>query len=400
MFAGSLLIEVRFPAIGFSAANLCVPLSAVALAWMRRHSLRDALERHRLVLAAGLGVYAWTWISAINGVEPALSMRYATKYSAHVITFAALLVFLDRRSTTEAAQRVAYGFLVVLGVLGVVEYCFPESPFFTFFRRQPAAHPRVVSLMIWPNQFAVLMAIAIAWGAALLHRRRIVPIVYYGAAPFLVVALALSGGRGGWLVLIVLFAIMTPARIISVKQAAVTLAAFALALVMFSIPAAQLGLTGVAGRPLVRATVNGTSPPRETLVTRVRLWRSAIAEIERHPISGIGLEVFATRIGPQIVPQYWINTHNLFLNIAVELGLVGAGLAAVFLYVLLRAGNPREWTTTVPLLGVVVGQLFDCFTYDHAFMTFTLFFAASYASLPPEQFASGVAKSPRQSYSN
>lgn len=415
MFAGSLLIEVRLPAIGVSAATLCVPLSAAALAWMRRDALREAFERYRPLLGAALAVYAWMWISAIGGFDPALSIRYVVKYTNYFVAFAALLVFLDRRPTTEAAQPVAYGFLVVLGVFGVVEYWQPQASFFTFFRRQPTAHPRVVSLMIWPNQFAVLMAIAIGWGATLLNRRKISPLSFYAATPFLGFTLALSGSRSGWLVFIVLFAVLALARVVSLRQAAAASAVFALALITFSIPRAQLGLTGVATLPIEGLITmhsvepggtdpstearppRGTGPPRETLLKRVQLWRAAIVEIERHPVSGIGLEVFANHIGPRIVPEYWINTHNLFLNVAVELGLVGAGLAAAFVYVLLRTGNRRDWTTTIPLLGVVVGQLFDCFTYDHTFMTCALFFAASYASLPP-QSVSVETRSPQPSY--
>jgi O-antigen ligase len=394
MFSGSLLIEVRLPEIGFSAANLCVPLGAVALAWMRRDCLVDALARHRFLLAAALVLYAWAWISALQGDEPALSVRYALKYAAHFVVFAALLVFFCRRGTAEAAERIAYGFLVVLGVLGVAEHWFPQSPLFTFFRQPPGAQPRVASLMIWPNQFAVLIAIAVTWGAALLHRRRIAAFGYYAATPFLLLALALSGSRSGWVVLGTVSTVLTLAHVMTVKQAAAIAAVFALALTTFRVPTAQLGLTGVGGLPLESAFGTGdgkpppgTAPPRVSVAARFELWRAAIEQLERRPVSGIGLEVFANRIGPRVTQQYWINTHNLLLNIAVELGLVGAALFVVFAGVLLFSGDPREWTATIPLLGAGIGQVFDCFTYDHAFMAFAVFFAASYASRPPAEAA-------------
>ena len=76
--------------------------------------------------------------------------------------------------------------------------------------------------------------------------------------------------------------------------------------------------------------------------------------IAQHPLSGLGPEVFATTIGPRITGQHGINTHNLALNLATDVGLVGLGL----------------------------GQIVDCFTYDYTFVTFGLFFASCYASAP------------------
>lgn len=401
LFTSSLLIEVRLPMSGFSAANLGVPLFAFVLAWLRRAALANALQRHRRLLAAALAVYVWTWISAAIGLDPTFSIRYVVKYTAHLVVFACFLVFLDHRTTTESAQRTAYYFLAVLGALGVVEHWLPQSSFFTFFRNQPAVHPRVASLMIWPNQFAVLMGIGVGLGATLAHRRRIAAGGFYATVPAFLLALALSGSRSGWLVLSVLLPMLTVARVLTVGRSAAIAAAFALALITFAVPTAQLGLTGIGGLPLERllkptVTSNtapghaadtvrapkGTSPPRATLVPRLALWRAAIDEIRRHPISGIGLEVFAVQIGPTITGHGWINTHNLFLNVATELGLVGFALFVGFLWALLRAGDPWCWRTALPLLGIGVGQIFDCFTYDHAFMTLAVFFAASYASLP------------------
>jgi O-antigen ligase len=179
-------------------------------------------------------------------------------------------------------------------------------------------------------------------------------------------------------------------RVITSRALAAICAGFAVILITFPVPTAQLGLTGVPGLPLAgrmhaavpQAPISGTTTPVQTLGTRLDLWRAAVDEIEQRPFTGIGLEVFANTIGPRITGQHWINTHNLFLNIATELGLIGLVLVVIFLFELGRSGDPRHWSTSLPLLGIGVGQLFDCFLYDHAFMTFTVFFAACYASLP------------------
>ena len=79
-----------------------------------------------------------------------------------------------------------------------------------------------------------------------------------------------------------------------------------------------------------------------------------------------------------------INTHDLPLDLATDLGLVGLVLAAVWLAVLLRAGDLRRGTASLPLLGLGLGQIVDCFTYDYTFIVFGLIFAACYASVPRE----------------
>ena len=389
LFASSLLVEVRLPIVGFSACNLAVPVAAVALAWRERASIAGVIRAYPRLLAAALAVYAWAWVSAVNGELPALSTWYVAKYTGHLVVFVALLAFLRRRAAVAPAQRAAYHVLVVLAVLGVVEYVAPEWGLFTFFRPSPGRYPRVTSVLISPNQFGVLTAVAVAFGAALAHARAIRALVHAAALPVLLLALALCGSRNGWLVFAVLVLVLTAAHVLALRAATAMVAGLALLLLTFPVPTTQLGLDGVPGLPLtelLRAAppppLVGMNTPAETLQPRTALWKAAIAEIQRHPVSGIGLEVFANTIGPRITQQHWINTHNLFLNVATELGLVGLALFLVFLAELVRCGDPWCWTTSIPLLGIGVGQLFDCFIYDHAFMTFAVFFAACYASVP------------------
>jgi O-antigen ligase len=387
LFASSFLVEVRLPVAGISASNLAVPLAAVALALCARGSVAATLRSHRALMASALAVYAWAWISAANGLFPALSCWYVAKYSGHLLVFASLLVSLHRRAAPAPATRAAHHVLVVLAVLGVIEYWWPDFHLLSVFRAPPRVQPRISSLLVWPNQLGVLMAIGAASSAALWRERRIARLGHAAALVLLLVALALSGSRSGWLVLTVLLLVLEVVHVLTARALAAIGAGFALLLITFPVPTAQLGLDGVPGLPLAEALHpqpharrGGTTPPAQSLQSRLVLWQAALAEIEQRPLTGIGLEVFANRIGPRLTGQYWINTHNIFLNIATELGLVGLGLVVVFLVVLARSGDPRDGPASLPLLGVGLGQIFDCFLYDPAFMTFTVFFAARYAS--------------------
>jgi O-antigen ligase len=396
LFAAATLVVIRLPLVNLAANNLIAPLFAVSLAWRERHTAAAALRRHaRLLLATAL-LYAWVWLSVLNGVLPALSMRMAAKYGGYLVVFGCLLVLLQRRREWLQAQRTVHAVLVVLGVLGVLEYWFPTFPFVQV-RGQQILYPRVASLLLWPNQLGVLMAIGVAFGSALRREGRLATWADNATQPVFLLALALSGSRNGWCTFAGLLAVSTAMRVISVRRAVVLGLGLLFLLLTFPVPTAQLGLRDVPGLPLSQlaagiappdlshmTTLAHVTTPAQTLAPRLLLWRAAIAEIGQHPLSGLGPEVFATTIGPRITGQAGINTHDLLLNLATDLGLVGLLLAAVWLTVLLRAGDLRRWTTSLPLLGLGLGQIVDCFNYDYTFIVFGLFFAACYASVPRE----------------
>jgi O-antigen ligase len=390
LFAAATLVQTRLPVGNLSANNLAAPLFAVSLAWRERGTAVVALRRHRRLLTATALLYGWVWLSALNGVLPVLSLRIAAKYGGYVVVFGCLLVLLQQRATWHRAQRTVHAVLVAFGILGAIEYWFPVFPFWQV-RGQLILYPRVASLLLWPNQFGVLMAIGVVFGGALRHEGRLPTWADNATQPVFLLALVLSGSRNGWCTFAALLAVSTVVRVISVRRAAVLGLGFFLLLLTFPVPTAQLGLRGVPGLPLSKFAagiappdLSHTNTPAQTLTSRLTLWRAAIAEIEQHPLSGLGPEGFATTIGPRITGQVGINTHDLPLHLATDLGLVGLVLAAVWLAVLLRAGDLRRGTASLPLLGLGLGQIVDCFAYDYTFIVFGLIFAACYASVPRE----------------
>jgi O-antigen ligase len=385
LFSSTFLVQIRLP-LALSANNLAVPVFALALAFRARASVDPVRRAHRNLFRATALVYVWLWVSSLNSVLPALSARIAVKDTAYLIVGFSFLLVLHRPTSLRPALRTVYLILVALAALGVLEYWQPVFPFVAL-RGQPAIHPRVASLFVWPNQFGVLMAIAVALGATLQHGGYLRPVYFRAPLVLFLVALALSGSRDGWFVLATLLVVLAAVRVITIGQLVRISGAFALVLLTFPVSTAQLGLREVSRlpRPGFLEVEGGhdlsyTTSPAQTLTPRLQLWRAALGEIRRHPLTGIGLEVFSNTIGPSLTGQYGINTHDLLLNVTTELGLIGLALFVFWLWVLFRSGDPRDWTTSVPLLGIGLGQIFDCFTYDYAFMTFSFFFIASYAS--------------------
>lgn len=383
LLVGSLVDRPALPLADVAPRNLIVPLCAVALAWRHRAGAWPALRAQRPLLLATGALYAWTWISAALGEAPAHSLRYAAKYGSHVLVFVCLLAALRGTGAGRRALPVAYWFLVGVAALGIVEYVAPAL-FDAAGGRSPV-YPRVASLLFWPNQLGVLAAVALALGIALWREGHLAARAVAIGSAALVLTLALAASRNGWGVCLVLLALLRWRGVLSSHAAAAVAAGLALAVLTFPAPAAQLGIRHAA-LPLARhltgaeSTANGTSPPADALLSRRALWSAAWQHLRQHPVTGIGLEAFATGIGPHITGQPWINTHNLALNVAVELGLVGLVLFAVWLAVLARAGDRADPTTALPLLGLGLGQMVDCFIYDPTFMTCTALLAACYAT--------------------
>jgi O-antigen ligase len=386
LFESAFLVQYRLPIVGLSANNLAVPVCALALAVLSRSSIEPTWRAHRRLLGSTALVYVWVWVATASSTLPALSARFAVKCAAYLIVGFCFLVLLHRRAAIRPARRTVYAILVALAAGGILEYWLPLVPFVAL-RGHLATYPRVASFFLWPNQFGVLMAVAVALGATLQQAGVIRPRSFHAPLGLLLLALALSGSRNGWFVLATLLAVLGIVRVVTVRRLTVIAAAFALIVLIAPVSRVQLGLPATPPVPLLSAfwgsrDLSRLVDPTQTLAPRLQLWRAALAEIGRRPLTGLGPEVFPVTVGAVVTGQNGINTHNVFLNAATELGLIGFALFAGWLWVLIRCGDPREWTASVPLLGIGVGQLFDCFTYDYAFMVFSFFFIASYASAP------------------
>lgn len=83
------------------------------------------------------------------------------------------------------------------------------------------------------------------------------------------------------------------------------------------------------GRALsVVSSQQGTWGDQQSKSTRYRLWASALQQIAQQPLLGVGVDGGAlVTIDPvDHSPRAWSETHNIFLQTAMESGLVGLGL--------------------------------------------------------------------------
>lgn len=161
--------------------------------------------------------------------------------------------------------------------------------------------------------------------------------VYLSLAVIIFVADLLTFSRGGILGLLagalVYFSLSVP-EVFSLKKNRLRLALFGgiLLLVFLSPP--------VFNRFLTSFSLSDTSSTE-----RILLWKEALETIGESPILGVGLGNYLAAARPLSAPGTPFYAHNLYLDIAAEVGLVGLGL---FLTLFLWSGAVvfRRWRSS------------------------------------------------------
>jgi O-antigen ligase len=143
-------------------------------------------------------------------------------------------------------------------------------------------------------------------------------------AMVLVVGLLASGSRGGMMACVVSLAVVPLALGRRRRQAALVIAVIVL------LGASWVGI----GRQLQGFESRGIR------ASRLELWEDAAQLVPRFPVFGVGLNGFTTAY-PQYQTfwkSYWIGeAHNEYLQVLLDLGVVGAALAIALLATLFRA---------------------------------------------------------------
>jgi O-antigen ligase len=102
---------------------------------------------------------------------------------------------------------------------------------------------------------------------------------------------------------------------------------------------------------------------------RLQIWTDSLRLFRLSPVFGAGFNAFGTALPPRqtVLKSEWIGTtHNDYLQVLVDLGVIGAALAAVLLWRLLRSGvrAARHGAFHAGLFGSLVAvlahNLVDC----------------------------------------
>jgi O-antigen ligase len=296
-------------------------------------------------------------------------------------------------------------FLLLLALFGIVEYFSHDLMFFHLVRSSASLqyYPRISSIMQGPNQFGVLMSIGVLLALILYRKKAISTIEFYFSILLFIMMISLAASRNGWLVFLsgVSFALLY--RIIKLRGAIFIVSLLSFFILFFPVPTKQLGVRESSVFPLINLlsekTIKGKGlvtaekeftpsfykevitsylgiTPIDTMRSRFLLWKAAINEIIKKPITGVGIQVFEKHIAVQLLKQRGLNTHNLILNILVELGIPGLLLVLILTYSLLKRTDLYSPIIGIPVIMIFSAQIFDFFIYDFTFTTIALYFLA------------------------
>ncbi len=169
---------------------------------------------------------------------------------------------------------------------------------------------------------------------------------FYTAAFFFAVTLAMQNKQQLWKALYSLAALVIFFGMLYTYTRMVILAvAFGMFLFMLKIKAMRyLGLVFALLLPLVipssmSSRIQTGFSLDVSLVIRGLAWYLSAQQILRHPLFGLGFSVWSTWY-PTVIPLrilYAQHSHNLFLNLMVDMGIVGTGAYLYIIWKLLRS---------------------------------------------------------------
>ncbi|PSL56158.1 O-antigen ligase-like membrane protein [Saccharothrix carnea] len=308
-----------------------VPPALLVLTWaVLRARHRRAPEPHpaHLVLAALAVVLLASWASHAGG---AYTAAYALRWLPFLLVTVVLIDVVSREVPIRAvlAATVAGAVLAAVGALhGMVT----------------EGQTRAAGPLEDPNDLAYFLVAALP--LLLATRRRVLPAA---AAVVLVAGAAATFSRGGALALTAAVAWLLARRALPLKALAGGVAALAV-----------LGVAAVllAGPELDRALREKSHVAGTNVDTRELRWQAAARMVADHPALGVGPGGFragypAASNNAEIDEQTPV-AHNMYLEVAAELGVPGFALFAALLALTAVVSERVRRTTPdpVPILAV------------------------------------------------
>ncbi len=310
--------------------------------------------RRAVVTGPIVAVVVGVALTAVWSVRPEASVRALMVWTMYLGIF---VVTASTLSSSRAATRVldaALGTGAWLCLLAL-SWFWGASLFGT----------RWYATFYWPNPFAGFLLLLLPMALTrFLHARTLRETLALGVFTLaLAVALVLTYSRGAWLSLAViaplaLAVVRPPGRGAAVRRAAVLVAVVGLTVVL---------LTGrAAGRPpspgILERAASAADTGSDSIQGRLSFWRSALAIFRDHPLVGTGpwtYGVVHTRYQDD-VRFYASDAHNLYLQTAAEMGVVGLLALIVLMLAIasswLRALRAVRGSSAYPLVaGVGLG---------------------------------------------
>jgi O-antigen ligase len=223
------------------------------------------------------------------------------------------------------------------------------------YRRQAEALRRFAAGGADPNDLAMVLALAlpIAWYLGMTYRQPLLRWVCRAYLPVAVVAIGLSGSRGG------MVATTVALLVVPLSMTRLSPGRLATAMVMLAV-AGALAVAYVPETLVERLSTIGTELEGGRIGGRGKLWKAGLQAFAYYPVAGYGTGHFKSAITPILGGMSQV-AHNSFISVLVEQGLVGfllymAMFVSVFRSVMKLPTLERRYTLVL-LATLVVAML-------------------------------------------
>ncbi len=368
LLLASLCVQVKIPGFSLAIHNFLIPIIATIIIYLNWS--KNFISRYWKTFFLIFAFIAWCWISFYYSEHPDLALIYTIKYFYYIFIFFALLAMTKDGENYLKLCNLVIGFLSIISFLGIIEYLLPNWWIFELFKEEDF-YPRISSIMQNPNSFGVLLAIAIILNFLVFQDSNGKKVYFLISEFVFLISLVLSGSRNAWMSLILGFALLILFKIVKLRKIVIFLGVFILTILLFPVAKYRFGLGELEIMPAINIELPS---PKGTALSRFLLWKLAIVEIIKHPVTGLGIGVFSEKVSIQAFGKNGFNVHNLFLNILVDLGIPGLLLFFVGAIQLFKKAGHSEYWIIIPLIMFFCSQLVDFFIYDLTFMTIELLF--------------------------
>ncbi|MCX6762754.1 MAG: O-antigen ligase family protein [Candidatus Moranbacteria bacterium] len=232
---------------------------------------------------------------------------------------------------------------------------------------------RAFGLFPDPHNFAFFVNLCLFAGLGyLFSQKKTVPKIRIGAAvALMVVAVGLSFSRGAYLGLLTGGIFFT---LIFLKRSGVLGKVFVAAVAIFVL------IFIFNSNIITQRLVSSFNLKEGSNTERYKNWVQAVDMTQDHPWGGVGLGNYARTVDPTAAGRSSIYAHNLFLDIAAEMGILNA---IVFLFLLLisiwrniRNGGMLNLGLASGLVAFFVHSIFDTALYSPQVLTILLIIVA------------------------
>jgi O-antigen ligase len=182
-----------------------------------------------------------------------------------------------------------------------------------------------------PNDLAMTLALALpmAWYVGMHHRSQLMRWICRGYLPVGIIAIGLTGSRGGLLTTIVALMVipltmdrLTPGRLMTA--------------LLLLVGSAGLAAVYIPETIVKRLSTTGAEVEDASFGNRFRLWRAGWHVFEQRPMTGVGTGGYVRAVTPELGSDARV-AHNTYLSVLVEQGIVGLMLYLLMFLAVYRA---------------------------------------------------------------